>query len=209
MVQWGLGGEFGAPKASWLADPTGAQATFVGDPRGLWQAGRAQQMSESQLANPAWRNQMMTGYQPLFGSYALAGAPGTFANYLGGMPPTGVGQYQTEIPASAWDAAVAASAGMNTFDVDTADDTTQRFRLASLMQGENARRNALAMAGAYMGGGIGYGAQARQAALGNMYDIYGARQAGEGKVAGTFLDWLNTRMQGSPPVAAGPGGDWR
>jgi len=196
MVQWGLGGEFGAPGASWLADPQGAQATFVGDPRGLWQAGRAQQMSESQLANPAWRNQMMTGYQPLFGSYALAGAPGTFANYLGGMPSTGVGQYQTEIPASAWDAAVAASAGMNTFDVDTADDTTQRFRLASLMQGENARRNALAMAGAYMGGGIGYGAQARQAALGNMYDIYGAREAGKGKVAGTFLDWLNTRMQG-------------
>jgi len=196
MVQWGLGGEFGAPAASWLADPQGAQATFVGDPRGLWQAGRAQQMSESQLANPAWRNQMMTGYQPLFGSYALAGAPGTFANYLGGMPSTGVGQYQTEIPASAWDAAVAASAGMNTFDVDTADDTTQRFRLASLMQGENARRNALAMAGAYMGGGIGYGAQARQAALGNMYDIYGAREAGKGKVAGTFLDWLNTRMRG-------------
>ena len=196
MVQWGLGGEFGAPAASWLADPQGAQATFVGDPRGLWQAGRAQQMSESQLANPAWRNQMMTGYQPLFGSYALAGAPGTFANYLGGTPPTGVGQYQTEIPASAWDAAVAASAGMNTFDVATADDTTQRFRLASLMQGENARRNALAMAGAYMGGGIGYGAQARQAALGNMYDIYGAREAGKGKVAGTFLDWLNTRMRG-------------
>ena len=50
--------------------------------------------------------------------------------------------------------------------------------------------------GAYMGGGIGYGAQARQAALGNMYDIYGARQAGEGAVPGTFLNWLNTRMQG-------------
>jgi len=203
MAQWGLGGEFGAPEVSWLADPTGAQATFVGDPRGLWQAGRAQQMSESQLANPAWRNQMMTGYQPLFGSYALAGAPGTFTNYLGGIPtgstpgiPAGVGQYTTSVPAENWDAAVAASAGMNTFDVATADDTTQRFRLASLMQGENARRNALAMAGAYMGGGIGYGAQARQAALGNMYDIYGAREAGKGKVAGTFLNWLNTRMQG-------------
>jgi len=196
MAQWGLGGEFGAPEVSWLADPTGAQATFVGDPRGLWQAGRAQQMSESQLANPAWRNQMMTGYQPLFGSYALAGAPGTFANYLGGLGAGGANQYAPTVPPENWDAAVAASAGMNTFDVATADDTTQRFRLASLMQGENARRNALAMAGAYMGGGIGYGAQARQAALGNMYDIYGAREAGKGKVAGTFLDWLNTRMRG-------------
>ena len=196
MVQWGLGGEFGAPGASWLADPQGAQATFVGDPRGLWQAGRAQQMSESQLANPAWRNQMMTGYQPLFGSYALAGAPGTFANYLGGLGAGGANQYASTVPPENWDAAVAASAGMNTFDVATADDTTQRFRLASLMQGENARRNALAMAGAYMGGGIGYGAQARQAALGNMYDIYGAREAGKGKVAGTFLNWLNTRMRG-------------
>ena len=139
---------------------------------------------------------MMTGYQPLFGSYALAGAPGTFANYLGGLGAGGANQYAPTVPPENWDAAVAASAGMNTFDVATADDTTQRFRLASLMQGENARRNALAMAGAYMGGGIGYGAQARQAALGNMYDIYGAREAGKGKVAGTFLNWLNTRMQG-------------
>ena len=200
MVQWGLGGEFGAPEASWLADPTGAQATFAGDPRGLWQAGRAQQMTAAQLANPAWRNQIMTGYQPLFGSYALAGAPGTFADYLGGIPtgstagvPAGVGQYQTQIPAEDWETAVTASRLLGTPDQPV---TVAQQNIQNLLQNENARRNALAMANAYMGGGIGYGAQARQAALGNMYDIYSARQAGEGKVAGTFLDWLNTRMRG-------------
>jgi hypothetical protein len=157
-------------------------------------------MTAAQLANPAWRNQIMTGYQPLFGSYALAGGQGTFADYLGGIPtgstagvPAGVGQYQTEIPAENWQTAVTASRLLGTPDQPV---TVAQQNIQNLLQNENARRNALAMANAYMGGGIGYGAQARQAALGNMYDIYSARQAGEGKVAGTFLDWLNTRMRG-------------
>ena len=191
MVQWGLGGTGGTPEASWLADPTGAQATFAGDPRGLWQAGRAQQMSAAQLANPAWRNQIMTGYQPMFGSYALGGAQGTFADYLGNVPAAGVGQYQTQIPAENWQTAVTASQLMGSPDQPV---TMAQQNIQNLLQGENARRNALAMAGAYMGGGIGYGAQAQQAALGNMYDVYGARQAAEGNVSGTFLNWLNTRM---------------
>ena len=192
-MQWGLGGDYGTPSNEWLTDPTGAQATFAGDPRSLWQAGRAQQMSAAQLANPAWRSQIMTGYQPMLGAYQLGGAQGTFADYLGGLGAGGAGQYATSIPDANWQTAVTASQLMGSPDQPV---TLAQQNIQNLLQGENARRNALAMAGAYMGGGIGYGAQARQAALGNMYDIYAARQAGEGAVPGTFLNWLNTRLSG-------------
>jgi len=158
-------------------------------------------MTDQQLANPAFRNQVMTGFTPMLGAYNLAGAPGTFANWMSGAVPTaGVGQYGTPgygaggDLAAQWANAVAASAAMPTFDIG--DKEIENFRMMSLLQGENARRNALSMAGAYMGGGIGYGAQAQQAALGNMYDVYAARQAAEGNVSGTFLNWLNTRLSG-------------
>jgi hypothetical protein len=201
--QWGLGGQYGTPASSWLTDTAGGASTFAGDPRGLWQAGRIGQMSDTQLANPAFRNQVMTGFTPMLGAYNLAGAPGTFANWMSsGVPDTGVGQYGTPGYGGAptgtadlsaqWANAVAASAAMPTFDIG--DKEIENFRMMSLLQGENARRNALSMAGAYMGGGIGYGAQAQQAALGNMYDVYAAKQAGQGDVSGTFLSWLNSRM---------------
>ena len=192
-MQWGLGGTSGTPDPTWLADPTGAQATFAGDPRGLWQAGRAQQMTAAQLANPAWRNQIMTGYQPMMGAYQLGGAQGTFADYLGGLGAGGANQYATTIPSENWQTAVTASQLMGSPDATV---TLAQQNIQNLLQGENARQNDLSMAGAYMGGGIGYGAQAQQAALGNMYDVYSARQAGTGDVSGTFLNWLNTRMGG-------------
>lgn len=199
MVSWGLGGTGGTPGSSWLTDAAGGASTFAGDPRGLWQAGRIGQMSDAQLANPAFRNQVMTGFTPMLGAYNLAGAPGTFANWMSGaLPDSGVGQYKTPgyvaggDLASQWTDAVAASAAMPTFDIGNKE--IENFRMMSLLQGENARRNALSMAGAYMGGGIGYGAQAQQAALGNMYDVYAAKQAAGGNVSGTFLNWLNNRM---------------
>jgi hypothetical protein len=57
-----------------------------------------------------------------------------------------------------------------------------------------ARRNTLAMTLARMGGGVGMGATARERAIGNMYDIYAARQAGTGGPQGGFIDWVNRRL---------------
>ena len=47
-----------------------------------------------------------------------------------------------------------------------------------------------------MGGGVGSMADARGAALGNLYNIYAARQAGTAGPPGGFLDWINRRIRG-------------
>ena len=45
-----------------------------------------------------------------------------------------------------------------------------------------------------MGGGVGYAAQARQRALGNLYDLYAARAGARGMGGGGFLGYLGGRM---------------
>ena len=70
------------------------------------------------------------------------------------------------------------------------------------LTGEGARSRALAMAGTAMGGGVGIGAQARQAALGNLYDLYAARAEATGTSPGTFLSWLSGKVGRQEPSAA-------
>lgn len=191
----------------WLGD---VGQTFVGDPSGLWQAGRLAQLSQAQAANPQWTNQAMTGFTPTYGQYLLGGAPGTFGEYLGtrAAPGAGAGMY-TSTPATAgagnWQQAVLASGMLGAGTAGANTMTPQQFTYSGLLQGENARRNALAMTGAAMGGGIGMGAMARQRALGNLYDVYAARQAGAGDPQGGFINWINDRMNlASPPVGTPP-----
>ena len=62
-----------------------------------------------------------------------------------------------------------------------------------------------------MGGGVGYMANARQRALGNLYDLYSARSVGAGKSPGTFLSYLNNQAipepaTFGPPSSVGEGG---
>jgi hypothetical protein len=132
---------------------------------------------------PQFQRSANLGFTPAFGSYLMSGSPAEFSSYVPSAT-AGAGE-------AAWQNVLAASAAAGAPDTSLTDP--QRNILANL-QGEDARRNALAIAAARMGGGVGYTAQARQRALGNMYDLYSARAAGAGDAPGTFLSWLNTRM---------------
>jgi len=174
-----IGGYFTAPT---VAD------TFRGSPEALWQTARLGAMG-NRAALPQFQRAAMQGFQPAFGNYLLgsAGVP-TFANYLGsGM--------QAQAPSlQNWQSAIAASAALDpsaTLDTPIGE---RGLEYQGLLQGENARRNALAMAGSALGGGVGMGAQARQRALGNIYDLYESRAVGAGQPTGTFLNWLSNRI---------------
>jgi len=162
------------------------------------------QLTQAQAANPQWTNQAMTGFTPTYGQYLLGGAPGTFGEYLGArVAPTGnmyTSPVSTTGPNTNWQQAVLASQQLGAGTMGANTMSPQQFTYAGLLQGENARRNALAMTAAAMGGGIGMGAMARQRALGNLYDVYAARQAGAGDPQGGFLDWINRRMNLSAPA---------
>ena len=185
---WNPGGDgltgfnFAAPVANVL-DPTIA-ATFAGSPQAYYQTARLAQMGD--LANlPQFQRAANMGFTPAFGQYLLSGAPGEFSSYLGSDAAS------TFNPATAWADAITAS--QQATNPDAVLTASQRNIVANL-QGEDARRNALAMAAARMGGGAGYTARARQRALGNLYDLYSARAAAAGESPTGFLNYLNTRM---------------
>ena len=171
---------FGAPS---VAD------TFLGSPEALYQTARLGAMG-AQAALPQFQRAAMQGFQPAFGNFLLSGAPGgtTFSDYLGSSMA-----YQAPSLAN-WQDAAAASASLDPTVALDAPLSGRALALQGLLQGENARRNALAMAGSALGGGVGLGAQARERALGNIYDLYSARAAGAGQPTGTFLNWLSSRI---------------
>ena len=179
--------ELGSELGGFFTPPTVAD-TFRGSPERLWQTARLGAMG-NQAAIPQFQRAAMQGFEPAFGNYLLgsAGIP-TFSNYLGsgmqGQPPT----------LQNWQSAIGASAALDPSATLDAPIGPSGLEYQGLLQGENARRNALAMAGSAMGGGVGLGAQARQRALGNMYDLYGSRAAGQGQPTGTFLNWLSSRI---------------
>ena len=185
--------QLGSDLGGYFSPPSVAE-TFAGSPEALWSTARLGAMG-NQAALPQFQRAAMQGFQPAFGNYLLGGAPGgtTFANYLGS------GMQAQPLQYGNWQNAVAASAALDPSLTLGADLQPGGIALQGLMQGENARRNMLAMAGSAMGGGVGLGAQARQRALGNIYDLYGARAAGAGQPTGTFLNWLSSRI--SPTLA--------
>lgn len=184
----GLGGYFDAP-------PTVTQ-TFAGSPAALWQAARMGQMTNQRAALPQFQRAAMAGYQPAFGGFLLGGGGGTFADYLGGARASD----WVDPTSQNWTSALAASDALRNPGTTRAPLTPEQLVQQGYMAGPNARTNALAMAAAAMGGGAGYGAQARQRAVGNLYDLYSARAAGAGEDPGGFLSWFGDRYQ-VPAVA--------
>jgi hypothetical protein len=172
-------------------------STFAGSPAALWQAARIRQMGQ-QAAIPQFQQAAMQGFTPALGQYLLGATPDqTFAQY---HAPTAAGYSGdvTQPQLTNWQAAVQASKALDpsfTMPTGSAGLTAQQVGYQGLLTGENARRNAIAMATAAMGGGAGYVGQAQQAAVGNLYDLYKARAAGAGAPAGGFLGYLGGVVQ--------------
>ena len=201
MGMIGQGGGVPAGQNWWSGN---VAPTFLGDPSGAWQAARAAQFTDAQLANPQWTNQMMTGFTPTYGQYLLGGAQNPFSTWMQGNAPAQsytAGPYNQPATSPGWANAVTASNALAMGGLP-GNLTSEQLTMQGLLQGENARQNALAMSAAYMGGGVGMGAQARQRALGNMYDIYGARASSAGEAPGGFLQWLNQRLGGTAVTGA-------
>jgi hypothetical protein len=217
MVNWysampGVGTGETAPERNWWQQTAGGvpapwtgledlARTTVGRPSELWQSGALGRMSATQAANPYWAQTAMQGFTPTYGSYLLGGGQGAFGDWLGqtaNMPGAGYGTGQNTNP-TGWANAMAASQALAT---GATPDTAQagallnptQISMMGLLSGENARTNALAMAQAQMGGGIGMGAMARERALGRLYDVYGARARSATQAPGGFLNWLGGRM---------------
>ena len=178
------------------------EQTFAERPADLWETARLAQMGSRGLL-PQWQQQRFQGFEPALGSYYLAGGPGTFAEYMKAQAQTPTSDLETR---ANWANAIAASRAMAVQDQPWLPDlpepeaaaavadgapamTPEQLVMQGYLTGEGARSRALAMAGTAMGGGVGIGAQARQAALGNLYDLYSARAAATGTSPGTFLRW--------------------
>ena len=192
--------------------------TFAGSPQALWQAARIGAVTPQQAFLPQFQRAAMVGYEPEFGRYLLGGNTDPFSSYLEARGQMGPQTDDTRAAravstAANWQSALAASQALRappqgyteTGNLEGGVPVPSGLSIAQLaMQGmmtnEDARRNTLAMAAAGMGGGTGYGAQARQSAIGNLYDLYAARAAGAGASPGGFLSWFGQRY-GQQPVA--------
>ena len=205
----GVGGGASAPDI-WRSMPTPLSptvaGTFAGSPEAYYQAARTAQMGPyASIAQ--FRNQAGAGFAPAFGQYMLqqplTGMTGEVAPFS---------QFQSTRPVSPadWQSAVYASGAIGN---PNAQLTARQLSTQGLLQGDNARRNALAMSAARFGGGIGTLASARQSALGNLYDLYTARGLAAGAPTGGFLSYLNqitnptsSAVGGPPPSSVGEGG---
>ena len=185
------------------------EQTFAERPADLWETARLAQMGSRGLL-PQWQQQRFQGIEPALGSYYLAGGPGTFAEYMKAQAQTATTDLETR---ANWANAIAASRAMavqdqpwlseETTSVPPTTLTPQQVAMQQWMQpGSAGRASTLAMAGAGLGGGVGLGAQARQAALGNLYDLYAARAEATGTSPGTFLSWLSGKVGRQEPSAA-------
>jgi hypothetical protein len=187
----GMTGDMGS-----IFGPTDVLSTFDKSPAALWQAARIRQMGQN-AAIPQFQRTAMRGFTPALGRYMLGGDTGqTFAQYINPQGVTGGANFASANPTYGdWTSAVLASRGLDpSYRSGTFNPTERQIATQTLLTNENARRNALAMAGAAMGGGVGMLAEARQQGLGNLYDLYAARAAGAGAPAGGFLGYLGGMM---------------
>ena len=182
-------------------DPTIAD-TFWGDPAGLWQAARMQQLGDRAYI-PQFQRTINQGFTPTYGQYLMGASPTdtggtqTFQEYLAANTAAA----RAASAAADWAGAIQASRMLNPAykaaalaASPTGQLTTQQLTPQGFLQGEGGRRNALAMAQIGLGQARGLAGQARQRALGNLYDIYAARARGVGQDPGGFLGYLSTQM---------------
>ena len=154
-------------------------ATYMGSPEAFWQTSRLAQMGD-RAALPQFARQASMGFAPAYGNYLMSGVTDPFTS--GGTPSQ-----------TGWADVLAASAAAGDTNAAAALNPTQATILGNL-QGENARRNTMAILAAQRGGMAGsIGGQAYQRAMGNLYQLYTARAGAAGQAPEGFLSWLNTQ----------------
>jgi hypothetical protein len=195
------------PSTYGLGGPADIEQSFIGDPAGLWKTARSKALGQRAF-QPQFQKNIMAGFNPAWGGYLLGGgAGGTFADYLRGAggqlrpgqgganawgtPNLGIGSNWANVVAASRALDPNASQMVEGMEGLGRQKTYQGYINPSEGLSEAAaRQNALAIAGAAMGGGVGYGASMRQRALGNLYDIYSQRALGAGAPGGGFLGYL-------------------
>ena len=205
-------GPYGAPSI-WGTPTDDVLSTFAKRPQALWRAAQMQQLGSKALI-PQFQRTIGQGFTPAYGGYLMAspegtgGERGTFAQYLG----AGGGPEARRLAAMTdWATAVEASRRDNPTYTPAAGapaltqaQMDRSLAIPGALSNENARANTIAMAQAGMGGGGGYMGQARQRALGNLYDIYAARAEAVGQPTSGFLAYLGDQMGTASPYISTP-----
>ena len=185
---------------------------YAGRPEALWQMARRGQMGGLGFL-PQFRRLETQGFDPTYGQFILGGPETegrTFGEWLAARGAAGAMDPGFRTTGDAikpgWQAWVNAARYI--------DQATQQGQtLEGMLEGEgipawtdprvlgylwgddlsaaDQRQNILAAAGAAMGGGIGIGAQARQRALGSLYDLYAGQALAEGRPVSGFINWIN------------------
>ena len=209
------------PSAYGLGGPADIEQSFIGDPTGLWRTARSKALGQRAF-QPQFQKNIMAGFNPAWGGYLLGGSTGgTFADYLrgsGGQSQLRPGQGGINAwgtpnlgAGSNWANVVAASRALDPNAPQMVEGMAGLGRQKTYqgyinpsegLSEAQARQNALVIAGAAMGGGVGYGASMRQRALGNLYDIYSQRALGAGAPGGGFLGYLGGLTGTGAPASA-------
>ena len=209
------------PSSFGLGGPADIEQSFIGDPTGLWRTARSKALGQRAF-QPQFQKNIMAGFDPAWGGYLLGGSTGgTFADYLrgsGGQSQLRPGQGGINAwgtpnlgAGSNWANVVAASRALDPNAPQMVEGMAGLGRQKTYqgyinpsegLSEAQARQNALAIAGAAMGGGVGYGASMRQRALGNLYDIYSQRALGAGAPGGGFLGYLGGLTGTGAPASA-------
>ena len=203
---YGLGSMYGT--GGWGGSVSNLGQGFVGDPYGLWLAAQTGRMTDPQLRNPRLFANRGVGFTPTYGDFMMQGLP-SWSDYL--QNPAGAAVdtqglarnpfvdptrgFRTSPNQTVWEDAMMASQYLGAGPEDLNTLTERQLEVQGFLQGENARRNAVAMSLAAMGGGIGVGAGAKQRAISRLYDIYAAKADAGGTLPGGFLNWFGQRYK--------------
>ena len=189
-------------------------ATFLGQPKNLWRAVREEQLGPK-MWNPFWKDTVMHGYIPTYGSYLYNATGKSFADYLKNRAK---GVYTDEVQNNAWENMVLASKEL--------EDETSPFLeppqdiggtpkgsifglalkgVTDTPSGNNTKNSQLAMVSSRMGiDPMSHSGNMIYSNLENMYDRFAARQRSRGKHIGGFLAWADNYYRLTPEESVTP-----
>ena len=194
-------GVFMRPRTSYSGEGASVALPTTGGlygktPEQQWDILRAREMGDDAF-NPVLWNARRYGLRPAFGEYLLSGGlvDGTQQPFYEWLPTRGERDRSQD-----WEALVKASDLMSSGSLGWADQDLRTKNLGTLMQGDAAKTNILNMVATAMGAGEGYTSNQMRSYLSDLYNVYEAQTAGEGKPVGGFASWLDQRRAPEPEI---------